>query len=112
MEKKKQGEALGPCKETKQAVLDKDNIETGKRRERLIQASREDLSQLAPKLAGRERESKEKQERFCPQAGGAGRWWREVVNGRHSAASSGTAVTPDWELGERVGGLLKQLDPG
>lgn len=67
---------------------------------------------MASELVGREGESKEKEERFCPRAGAVGRWWREVVNGRRSAASSGTAVTPDWELGERVGGLLKQLDPG
>lgn len=67
---------------------------------------------MASELVGTEGESKEKEERFCPQAGAVRRWWREVVNGRHSAASSGTAVTPDWELGERVGGLLKQLDPG
>lgn len=35
-----------------------------------------------------------------------------MVNRPHSAASPGMAVTPDWELGERVGGLLKQPDPG
>lgn len=49
---------------------------------------------------------------LAPRAGGAGRRWREVVNRPRSAASPGMAVTPDWELGERVGGLLKQPDPG
>lgn len=37
---------------------------------------------------------------------------REVVNRPHLAALPGMAVTPDWELGEGVGGLLKLPDPG
>jgi len=49
---------------------------------------------------------------FAPRSGGASRRGREVVNRLHSVASPRMAVTPDWELGERVGGLLKQPDPG
>ena len=48
-----------------------------RRREGLIQASREDLAQLAPELVRREGESKEKGERLCPLGSGS----RKVLEG-------------------------------
>lgn len=76
-----------------------------------MQVSREVLAQLAPELVGREGESKEKGGGFGP---GLGDW--EGVGGRwlieHTRLPHREWQTPDWELGERVGGLLKQPDPG
>ena len=44
-----------------------------RRREGLIQASREDLAQLSLELVEREGESKEKGERLCPRSWGRGK---------------------------------------
>lgn len=74
----------------------------------MVRASGEDRAQLVP---GGERKTRKRGRGFGP-AWGVGRCWSEVVNRTHLAASPGMALTPDWELGERVGGLLKQLDPG
>lgn len=85
--------------------------EQGRRREGLVQAGGEDQAQLVPELVGRERKARRRGRGFAPVLG-VGRCWSEVVNRARSAASPGVALTPDWELGERVGGLLKQPDPG
>lgn len=67
-------EQLGPCKETEQAAVGRASVwrcgKEGRRREGLIQASWEDIAQLAPVLVWREGESKEKGERLCPPG-----WW-------------------------------------
>lgn len=110
MEKKEQErEQFGGCKEIEQRA--EAVKEQGRRREGLVQVSGEDAAQLVPELVGREWKARRRSRGFAPVLG-MGRCWSEVVNRPHSAASPGMAVTPDWELGERVGGLLKQLDPG
>lgn len=113
MEKKEQEreEQFGGCKETEQRA--EPGKGQGRRREGMAQTSGEDIAQLdgSPELAGREGKQGGGTEAL-PPCWGVGRCWSEVVNRLHSAASPGMAVTPDWELGERVGGLLKQLDPG